>query len=162
MMELNMTNMTSLKALAIAAALAVVIMPAKAGTVGDYLKATREAQQNATRNLSLVPQKIRPDLTGVTVLFRIENKSDLQYTQVIWDCTAFFNSEPVGEQQLVVQDIPANGRVFRQDSYSFHEIDYSRNEPNELDRPTARASKTIPPSAFTFECRITWANDKSF
>ena len=129
--------------------LVALATPAKAGTVDDYLKATRQAQENATRNLSLVPQKIRPDLTGVTVLFQIENKSHLQYTQVIWDCTVFFNSEAVAEQQLIVQNIPANGRVFRQDSYSFHEIDYT-------------ASKTIPPSAFTFECRITWANDKSF
>jgi hypothetical protein len=120
-----------------------------AGSLADYSKATERALQNADVNLTLTPSKVRPDLTGVTVLWQIENKSDLQYKAVNWECSAFYNSEPVNAALLWAQRIPAKGRVFVEQSYSFHEIDFN-------------APKTIAPSAFKFECRMTWANDGTF
>jgi hypothetical protein len=141
--------MRALKSLMVAAALAAAVTPAKAGTLADYEKATERALQNATANLILTPSKVRPDLTGVTVLWQIENNSDVQYKAVNWECAVFYNSEPVNAGLLWAQRIPAKGRVFVEESYSFHEIDYN-------------APKAVAPSAFKFECRMTWANDGSF
>jgi hypothetical protein len=117
--------------------------------VDDYTKGQERALQNATTNLVLTPSRITPDLTGVRVLWQIENKSDVQYQMVNWECAVFYNSEPVNAELLWAQRIPAKGRVFVERSYDFHEIDYN-------------ASKTVSPSAFKFECRMTWANDGSF
>jgi hypothetical protein len=137
--------MSTLKSLAIAATLIITLVPAVAGTIADYDKAKNVAQQNGRKYLSLTPQQITTNDDRISVLFQIENKFDREYLQVIWDCTAFLGAEPITQQIVIVQHIPANGRVFHRDYFRFHE-----------EHPNADTSSV------KFDCRITWANDGSF
>jgi hypothetical protein len=137
--------MKILKALTVAAALVATLMPAVAGIMEDYDKGKNAALQNGLKYLSLTPQKITTNDDRISVLFRIENKFDREYLQVIWDCAAFLGAEPITQQIVIVQHIPANGRVFLRDYFRFHEK-----------HPNADASSV------KFECRMSWANDGSF
>jgi hypothetical protein len=129
-----------LKPLAIAAALIATLAPAKA----DYETGRKAAMENALQALSFTAKKVKPlydHSDMLIVLFQIENKSDQKYSQVTWDCTLLLGSEPLTQNAIVVQDIPANTRIFHERSFS---------DP---------AIKDADPSMFKFECRMTWAND---
>ena len=129
--------MRMLKPLVIGAMSITMLAPAKAETMDKVLKEQREKDQTALRDLSLTPREVKPDRFGVTVLFQIENKS---VRKGLWDCIAFLNSEPVKKEQIIQHHIPANGHVFAEESFSFHDYDKSATK--------------IDLSAFSFKCRL--------
>jgi len=130
--------MKILKPLAIAAVSIATLMPAKAGIIDDYEKATKASLQTAMRDVILTPKRVVPDEYGVEVTFQVENKSSQEYVQIIWDCAALRNSEPIVQQVLIVERVLASGRVRANTSYP---------APRLIQRPHTSTRPRLPSNA---------------
>jgi hypothetical protein len=119
---------------------APAVIKETASAFDKYEKEMKERKADALRYLSLTPHKVTADSMGVKVLWKIENKSGREYRTAVWDCTAFFNDEPVGTHMVMNHYIPADRPTYDPDSFSFREYDPS--------------FKYTDPSAFRFECRM--------
>jgi hypothetical protein len=114
--------------------------PLVVDSLKQYQKEERAREANARQDLSLTPYRVTPDSFGVSVFWQIENKSDREYRTAAWDCTAFFNSEPVKTSMVLEHHIQANHMTYVEVGFSYHDYD--------------RSSERIDPSAFRFECKM--------
>jgi len=117
-----------------------VIVKEAANAFSEYEREMKQREADAKRYLSLTPTKVAADSMGVKLFWKFENTSEHEYRTAMWDCTAFFNDEPVGSHMVIHHHLPAGRPTYRSDSFAFREYDpsFSRTDP----------------SAFRFDCQL--------